>query len=308
MLNVLSVDVEDYFQVEAFASQVRYDQWDSFTPRVEQNVARILELFDTYGAKGTFFVLGWIAERFPKLVRKIAAAGHEIGCHSYAHKRLNNLTPDEFRLDLRRAAFVLQDQVQKPITCFRAPSFSIVQSTMWAFEILAEEGFAIDSSVFPVRHDLYGVPDANRLCYWQDTPGGPILEFPPSTLRFRNNNWAVAGGGYLRLFPYGLTHWAIRQINEVDRHPAMVYFHPWEIDPGQPHIRAGHRSTLRHYVNLSTMEQKIEHLLQDFRFTTLSDGCLRQKARTAVSRQADMPARVSTTVASSDPPIAGVRE
>lgn len=276
--NVLSVDVEDYFHVEAFAAHIEPARWDSYTPRVEQNVDRILALFDKHGQKGTFFVLGWVAERFPALVRRIAAAGHEVGCHGYAHRRLVDLTPREFSADLKKALALLTDQVQQHIRCYRAPSFSIVNSTMWAFEVLAEEGICIDSSVFPVRHDLYGVPNAERFPHWQPTPGGQrIFEFPPSTYRYRNNNWAMAGGGYLRLFPYAMTYWAIRRVNEIEGQPVMVYFHPWEIDPGQPPVRASMRSTLRHYVNLSTMEHKVERLLQDFRFTTLTNACLQQE-------------------------------
>ena len=219
-------------------------------------------------------MLGWVAEKFPQLVRDIAAAGHEIGCHGYAHRRLDTLTPAEFRMDIRKALDLLTHQVQKPIDCYRAPSFSIVRSTMWALEILSEEGFRVDSSIFPVHHDLYGVPDAQRFPHWQHpTRGVNIFEFPPSTFRYRNRNWAVAGGGYLRLFPYGLTRRAIQHINNVERQPAMVYFHPWEIDPGQPQIRASLRSRLRHYVNLSTTEPKIDRLLRDFDFTTLSSAC-----------------------------------
>jgi polysaccharide deacetylase family protein (PEP-CTERM system associated) len=278
MLNVLSVDVEDYFHVEAFASKVHFEDWGAYESRVEQNVGRILELFDAYRARGTFFVLGWVAEKYPQVVRDIAAAGHEIGCHGYAHRRLNNMTPDEFRTDTRRAVAVLKDQIQRPIECYRAPSFSVVPSTMWALQILAEEGFSVDSSIFPVRHDLYGFPDAQRFPHWQSTTCGlRIFEFPPSTFRLRNRNWAVAGGGYLRLFPYEVTRRAVQHINQVERQPVMVYFHPWEIDPSQPRIRAGLRSTLRHYVNLSTTGQKLERLLQDFEFTTLANVCARQE-------------------------------
>ena len=279
MLNVLSVDVEDYFHVEAFAAKIRYEQWNSYEHRVEQNVARILELFDKYGARGTFFILGWVAEKFPHLSRQIANAGHEVGCHGYAHRRLQTLTPAQFRDDLRRATTLLTDQVQRPIHCYRAPSFSVVRSTMWAFDVLGDEGYAFDSSVFPVRHDLYGVPDAERFPHWQVSPQGHrLFEFPPSTIRSAKNNWGVAGGGYLRLVPYGPTNWAIRHINDVEGQPAMVYFHPWEIDPDQPVVKAGLRSTLRHYTNLTTMAGKIERLLQDFQFTTLSDACVQHPA------------------------------
>jgi polysaccharide deacetylase family protein (PEP-CTERM system associated) len=272
--NVLSVDVEDYFQVEAFASAVSYDDWDSFQCRVEHNVFRILELFANRGAVGTFFVLGWVARRFPKLVREIAVAGHEIGSHGYAHQRLLKLGPDAFRKDLKASIACLSDEVAQPITSYRAPSFSIVKRTFWALDILAEEGIRCDSSIFPVRHDLYGVPDGRRFPYWHPTAGGGrIFEFPPSTVRVAGQNWGVGGGGYLRLLPYWTTHRALRHINQVEQQPAMVYFHPWELDPEQPRIRARLRSKIRHYTNLSTMERKVQSLLADFQFTTLSDAC-----------------------------------
>jgi polysaccharide deacetylase family protein (PEP-CTERM system associated) len=276
MLNVLSVDVEDYFHVEAFAAKITHCDWDSYEHRVERNVTRILEIFEKHDAKATFFVLGWVAEKYPHLAKQIAMAGHEIGCHGYAHQRLQRLTPYQFREDLKRATGLLSDQVQQPIRSYRAPSFSIVRSTFWALDVLMEEGYVFDSSVFPVRHDFYGVPDAERFPSWYTTPNGhQIFEFPPSTIRTARNNWGVAGGGYLRLAPYGATHWSIRHINEVEQQPAMVYFHPWEIDPDQPVIEAGLRSTVRHYTNLKTMSAKIERLLQDFEFTTLSNACSR---------------------------------
>jgi polysaccharide deacetylase family protein (PEP-CTERM system associated) len=293
MLNVLSVDVEDYFQVEAFVSQIRYDQWSSFQSRVERNVVRILELFDGYQVKGTFFILGWIAERFPRLIRSIGDAGHEIACHGYAHRRLHHLTPDQFRADLRRATALLTDEVQRPLYSYRAPSFSIVSGTTWAFDILADEGYCFDSSIFPVRHDVYGIPDANRFPHWRHSRSGGIFEFPPSTVRIaEDRNLGVGGGGYLRLTPYGLTYWALRHINAVEQQPAMVYFHPWEIDPGQPAIRAGLRSTIRHYTNLATMEAKIERLLQDFSFTSLADACTQHQAYLSPQAPHSLPALV----------------
>ncbi len=285
MINVLSVDVEDYFHVEAFASTIQRSSWDTFESRVDRNIPRILDLFQKHGVKGTFFVLGWVAERFPDLVRQIAQAGHEIGCHGFAHQRLQRQGPEEFRKDIRAARMRLMDGAQQPVISFRAPSFSIVGSTTWAFEILAEEGFLLDSSVFPVKHDIYGIPDAERFPHWQDSSRGKLIfEFPPSTLRCGRNNLGVGGGGYLRLFPYGLTRWALRHINEKERQPAMVYLHPWEIDPDQPRISAGLRSRLRHYTNLSRMEGKIERLLQDFEFGTLSDVCGRLPADRAATR------------------------
>jgi polysaccharide deacetylase family protein (PEP-CTERM system associated) len=229
-------------------------------------------------------MLGWVAAKLPHLTKQIAIAGHEIGCHGYAHQRLQTLTRDQFRADLKKATAILTDQAQRPIRCYRAPSFSVVQNTMWAFDILAEEGYQFDSSLFPVRHDFYGVPDAQRFPYWQVTPAGRhIFEFPPSTIRSAKNNWGVAGGGYLRLIPYAATQWAVRRINNVERQPAMVYFHPWEIDPNQPVVEAGFRSTFRHYTNLKTMAGKIERLLQDFKFTTMSNACMQHPAYLAKS-------------------------
>ena len=274
MLNALTVDVEDYFQVEAFAPYIPYDTWDQYTPRVEQNVVRILDLFQRHKVRATFFVLGWVARRFPGLVRRIAAAGHEIGCHGFAHRRLHYLDRSEFRADIRNARLCLMDAVQQPIFCYRAPSFSIVQNTLWAFDILAEEGFLYDSSVFPVRHDLYGMPDSERFPHWRLTANGnAIFEFPPSTVRRGGNNWGVGGGGYLRLLPYAITRWALRLINRIEHQPALVYFHPWELDPQQPRIPTCLRSQFRHYTNLCTTQRKIERLLRDFQFTTLSEAC-----------------------------------
>jgi polysaccharide deacetylase family protein (PEP-CTERM system associated) len=272
MLNVLSVDVEEYFQVEAFARSVDRRDWDTLAPRVESNVTRILSLFDRYSARATFFVLGWVGRRCPKLVREIAGRGHEIGCHGFGHHRLHRMTPDQFRTDLREAQHCLTDQAQQTVRCYRAPSFSIVKSTMWALDVLAEEGITADSSIFPVHHDNYGVPDAPRFPYWHKTAqGNSVFEFPPSTVRIANQNVGIGGGGYLRFAPYAVTRWAIRRINSREGQPAMVYFHPWEIDAGQPRIAAPLRSRLRHYTNLDTMEPKIERLLQDFQFIPLGE-------------------------------------
>ena len=229
--NVLSVDVEDYFHVSAFASYVAPEHWDSFPSRVERNVQRILELLSRHDTRGTFFILGWVAQRFPKIAREIAAAGHEIGSHGLLHRRIHLQTPEEFRSDIRIARDMLMEQVQKPVVCYRAPSFSIVKNTLWALDILAEEGFEIDSSIFPVRHDLYGIPNAKRFPYWNTTSQRRTLfEFPPSSIRIAGNNWAIGGGGYLRIFPYKFTRWALQHINQNEGQPGMVYFHPWEID------------------------------------------------------------------------------
>jgi polysaccharide deacetylase family protein (PEP-CTERM system associated) len=274
MLNALTVDVEDYFQVEAFASVVSRDHWDRYPLRVERNVDRILELFSRNGVRATFFVLGWVAERLPHLVRRIAEAGHEIGSHGLSHRRVDVQQPAEFRAELRQARERLEEQIQRPVRCYRAPSFSIIRSTLWAFEALVEEGFQIDSSVFPVRHDIYGIPDAPRFPHWRPTAGGGrVFEFPPSTICWGGQNWGVGGGGYLRFAPYRLTRWALARINQVEAQPAMVYFHPWELDPEQPRIAAPWRSRVRHYTNLRSMEQKVTRLLRDFRFAGLSEVC-----------------------------------
>jgi len=274
MLNVLSVDVEDYFHVEAFANHISPDEWDLYDSRVEKNMDAVLELFARYNSKGTFFVLGWVAERFPRLIRKIADSGHEVGCHGFAHQRIVRQSREEFRKDIRRARAILEQEACQEVHTYRAPSFSIVHETLWALDILAEEGFTIDSSVFPARHDIYGIADAPRFPYWNRTPQGNVLfEFPPSTVCFGKNNFGIAGGGYLRLIPYVLTRKVLRHINESEKQSAMVYFHPWEFDPEQPRIRASFRSRLRHYTSLSTMKNKVERLLRDFRFATMTEVC-----------------------------------
>jgi polysaccharide deacetylase family protein (PEP-CTERM system associated) len=274
MLNALSVDVEDFFHVEAFASTISPTTWDSIHPRVEQNVSRILEIFSSSGVHATFFVLGWVAKRFPGMVRRIAEAGHEIGSHGQDHQRIHNLTPDQFRADIRTCRDLLADQVQRPILAYRAPSFSIVTQTLWGLDILAEEGFRVDSSIFPVHHDLYGIPGDRRFPHWRRTSAGnTIFEFPLSSVKVFGHNLGIGGGGYLRIFPYVLTHWGLKQINAKEKQPAMVYFHPWEIDPHQPRYAAPVRSRLRHYTNLARMEAKLRRLLRDFRFDTVSKVC-----------------------------------
>jgi polysaccharide deacetylase family protein (PEP-CTERM system associated) len=269
MLNALSVDVEDYFHVEAFADRISPGDWKSFSPRIEKNVDLVLRILAEHESHATFFILGWVAQLFPQVVRRIAEAGHEVGCHGYAHQRIHRQNPEQFRQDIRTARQYLMDLVQRPVSCYRAPSFSITKRTLWALDILAGEGFKIDSSIFPVRHDLYGMPDANRFPHWRNG----IFEFPPTTIRHFSNNFGVAGGGYLRLLPYQFTRWALRSVNEGERQPANVYFHPWELDPDQPRIQASLKSRLRHYTNLQGMQKKIERLLVDFRFSTISEVC-----------------------------------
>ena len=265
----MTVDVEDYFHVEAFASTISPDTWAERELRVENNVEKILELFRRLRIKATFFILGWVAEKAPGLAARIAEDGHEIGCHGYAHQHIRKQSPVEFREDVRRARRLLTDQTGQAVLCYRAPSFSITGKTLWAMDILAEEGFTIDSSIFPARHDLYGIADAPRFLHKRNG----LIEFPPSTIRWFKTGIGVAGGGYLRLFPYWITHRAVRHINYAEGQSAMVYFHPWEIDLGQPRIAAPIKSRLRHYTNLGKMFGKIEKLVGDFRFSTVSDAC-----------------------------------
>ena len=272
-INALTVDVEDYFHVEAFASCISPEDWPKFESRVENNIERILDLFNRYQVKATFFILGLVAEKTPGLAGRIANAGHEIGCHGYAHQHIRRQTQTEFQEDIRRARRILTDQTGQPVRCYRAPSFSITDKTLWALDVLAGEGFTLDSSIFPAKHDLYGIADAPRFLHKRNG----LVEFPPSTIRLAKTSVGVAGGGYLRLFPYWITHRAIRHINETEGQPVMVYFHPWEIDHGQPRIAAPFKSRLRHYTNLGKMLGKIESLLRDFRFSTVTDVCTQLK-------------------------------
>ncbi|MGE5304036.1 MAG: XrtA system polysaccharide deacetylase [Alphaproteobacteria bacterium] len=263
--NALTIDVEDYFHVHAFQGIIAPSEWDSYPLRVQRNTLRILELLSKHGARATFFVLGWVAERCPDLVKQIFDGGHEIGCHGYAHRVIYRGDEKNFREDVRRAKRLIEDLTGVRVKSYRAPSYSITSSTLWALEILGEEGFEYDSSVFPVWHDNYGIPGAPRFPYTHELHCGVSLkEFPPSTLRLCGVNVPVAGGGYLRLFPYALTAWAIRRINQVERQPAMVYLHPWELDLDQPRIVAPWRSRFRHYQNLRTTEGKCARLLEEF--------------------------------------------
>jgi polysaccharide deacetylase family protein (PEP-CTERM system associated) len=278
--DALSVDVEDYFHVEAFADQVSPDRWASFPSRLRRNCERILALFDRHQCRATFFILGWVAEHHPDIVREIAAAGHELACHSYAHRRVISLRPDEFREDLRRARDVIEDVAGVRVLGYRAPTFSIMRRSLWAMEILAEEGFAYDSSIFPIRHDLYGYPEFPRFLQRVQLPSGrEIVEVPMSTIRVGGMNWPVGGGGYLRILPMNYTRWAIRRLHERDRQPVVLYLHPWEIDPGQPRLQGKWKSRFRHYFGLSTMEPRLEDLLGSGRFEPM--GCLVKRLRTS---------------------------
>jgi polysaccharide deacetylase family protein (PEP-CTERM system associated) len=275
MLNALSIDVEDYFQVTAFEGRVSYDEWDLIPLRVENNTRRILDMLDDYGQKATFFILGWIAERCPLLVREIRRRGHEIACHGYRHQLVYRLSPEQFRSDIARAKGILEDICGERVQGYRAPSYSITRQSLWALDVLVEEGFSYDSSIFPIHHDIYGIPGGQRFPHDIATGSGALREFPLSTFDFGIGTWRVqvpvAGGGYLRLFPVALVSRAIAAINGQDRQPVVVYFHPWEIDPRQPRIQAGWRSSFRHYLNLERMESKIRYLLKRFRFAPARD-------------------------------------
>ncbi|WP_136514429.1 XrtA system polysaccharide deacetylase [Geomonas edaphica] len=275
LVNALTVDVEDYFQVSAFEGYVDRERWDEYPLRVEDNTARVLDLFDSFGVKGTFFVLGWVASRCPGLVREIRARGHEIACHGYGHQLVYRLGPEKFREDVRCAKALLEEITGERVSGYRAPSYSITARSLWALDILIEEGFEFDSSIFPVYHDVYGIPDAPRFPHLIRRPPGVIREFPLSTyplsIGMRRFLLPVAGGGYLRLFPAWFLRRCIGAINAKEGEPAVLYFHPWEIDPGQPRIRAGARSRFRHYLNLDKTEGKLRQLLSDLRFGTMSD-------------------------------------
>jgi polysaccharide deacetylase family protein (PEP-CTERM system associated) len=265
-----TVDVEDYFQVSAFASVIRPEDWEHYECRVEQGTRQILELAAKHSTRGTFFVLGWIAERYPHLVREIQAAGHEIGCHSYWHQLVYELGPARFRADLVKARDTLEDITGHRVRLYRAPSFSITRQSLWGLEILVEEGFDGDSSIYPIRHDRYGIPGSPKIPHTIETPAGRIREFPGMTCSVAGLTVPVGGGGYLRLFPWSVTSQLLRQIRQEGR-PLNVYLHPWEVDPDQPRIAASLKSRFRHYQNLRTMAPKLAKLLAGFRLSTMSD-------------------------------------
>lgn len=263
--NALTIDVEDYFQVSAFAPYIDRADWDSRECRVERNIARILSLLDRHGVQATFFTLGWIAERHPGVVRDILAGGHELASHGYGHQRASDLTPAQFHADIDRAKRLLEDLSGVAVKGYRAPSFSIdARNREWAFEALARAGYRYSSSVYPVRHDHYGMPDAPR---FRHAAHSNVLEVPPTTVRAFNRNWPASGGGYFRLMPYALSRRLIERVNRHDGESAVFYFHPWEIDTGQPRIPGINAKTkFRHYVNIHRMEARLARLLQDFRW------------------------------------------
>jgi len=281
-LNALSFDVEDYFQVSAFNAAIDREDWDGRSLRVGDNTRVLLDVLAQHDVKATFYTLGWVAERVPEVVQQIAAAGHEVACHGYSHKLIYTQAPEDFRAETARARAVLEDLVQQPVTSYRAASYSITPESLWALDILFEEGFTTDSSIFPIRHDRYGLMGGPLQPHYLDLPnGGRLLEFPISTLRTMGLSLPVSGGGYFRLYPYWLSRHLARRVNAEGR-PFMFYLHPWEVDPEQPRIDVNALTRFRHYNNLSKCLPRLTRLLQDFRFGTVdaairsSYGCVPQ--------------------------------
>jgi len=265
----MTIDVEDYFHVSVFEKTVDRSRWDTLETRVRANTGRLLDLFDERGVRGTFFVLGWVAERYPELVKAIAARGHELASHGYAHRLVYDQTPEVFREDVRRAKDLIEAAAAQPVRGYRAPSFSVTSRSLWALDVLVEEGYTYDASIFPIRHDRYGIPGAPRWPHAIDRGRGCIFEVPGSTVRIGSTNLPVAGGGYFRILPYAWTHWGIARVNRTERQPAIFYLHPWEIDPGQPRLPASRLGRFRHYRNLGKVEPRLRRLLADFSFGPL---------------------------------------
>ena len=264
--NAFTIDVEDYFQVSAFAGQIDRNDWDALPCRVERNVDTILAMLDEYKSRATYFMLGWVAERYPALVRKIVDQGHELASHGYGHQLVTSLTREEFTQDITRAKHLLEDIGGVAVRGYRAPSFSIGKDNLWALECLTAAGYRYSSSIYPVQSDHYGMPDAPRFANYP-AAGRGLLELPPTTVRLFNHNLPAGGGGYFRLLPYGVSRWCLQRVNTIDQQPCIFYFHPWEIDPGQPRQRgASLKSQFRHYVNLSSMERRIRALFRDFQW------------------------------------------
>ena len=273
--NALTLDVEDYFQVSAFASHIDRDDWDALPCRVERNVDRILAILDEHKAHATCFTLGWIAERYPRLVRRIVEQGHELASHGYAHRRVTDQNREQFSQDITRAKRLLEDIGGVEVKGYRAPSFSIGRGNLWALESLSNAGYRYSSSIYPVRHDHYGMPEAPRFAFYPHGEGG-LLELPLTTVSVFKRNWPAGGGGYFRLLPYGVSRWCMRRVNTVDRRPCIFYFHPWEIDPEQPRQRGiSLKTRFRHYVNLGSMERRIRALVKDFQWDRMDNVFLK---------------------------------
>jgi polysaccharide deacetylase family protein (PEP-CTERM system associated) len=265
-VNAMTCDVEDYFQVSAFAPYIARDSWPQRECRVEANMERILALFERQGVKATFFTLGWIAERYPQVVRAIVAGGHELASHGYGHLRASDQGRAEFDNDIRSSKALLEDIGGVAVSGYRAPSFSIGHGNLWALDALREAGYRYSSSIYPVLHDHYGMPDAPRFPFYPNGPDG-LLEVPITTLRLGSRNLPAGGGGYFRLLPYALSRWMLQQVNRKDGRSALFYFHPWELDPGQPRPSGlDAKSRFRHYINIGRMERRLEQLARDFKW------------------------------------------
>jgi len=262
--NAMTCDVEDYFQVSAFAPYIDRDSWPTRECRVEANMERILAIYERHGVKATFFTLGWIAERYPQMVKNIVAAGHELASHGYGHLRASDQTRAQFDNDIRSSKALLEDIGGQAVIGYRAPSFSIGHANLWALEALQEAGYRYSSSIYPIAHDHYGMPDAPRFAFYPHGPDG-LLEVPVTTVNMLGRNLPAGGGGYFRLLPYALSRWMMQKVNREDRQPALFYFHPWELDPGQPRPEGlDAKSRFRHYVNIERMESRLEQLARDF--------------------------------------------
>ena len=269
MINAFTVDVEDYFQVSAFEGHIARESWDRQPPRVEQNMLRVLALLEEFGVKGTFFTLGWVAERYPDIVRRIVAGGHELASHGYDHTRVTDMDPAHFRRDIQHAKQLLEDTGGVVVNGYRAPTFSFRRDNRWVYDILLECGYRYSSSVAPVKHDLYGIPDAPREPY-RDASG--MTEIPISTIRIGSRNLPCGGGGFFRLYPYALTRWCVERVNATDGQPCIFYMHPWEIDAAQPRQQGVKLKTrIRHYMNLARVEGRLRRLLADFKWGRMDE-------------------------------------
>jgi polysaccharide deacetylase family protein (PEP-CTERM system associated) len=263
-MNALTIDVEDYFQVSAFAPHIARSEWNTRECRVERNVERILEMLERHQTKATFFTLGWIAERYPNLIRQIHQLGHEVASHGYGHERASDQTEKAFFSDIHLAKVILEDLIGAEVKGYRAPSFSIGEGNLWAFDCLARAGYRYSSSVYPIKHDHYGMPDSPRFAY-QVRPG--LLEIPVTTMRVLNRNFPSSGGGYFRLLPYALSRWMLKRVNAGDGQSGIFYFHPWEIDFDQPRVDGiSSKTRFRHYINISRMESRLNRLFADFKW------------------------------------------
>jgi len=276
-VNAMTVDVEDYFQVSAFEPHIAKADWERLPCRVERNLNRILDLFAEHGVRGTFFTLGWVAERYPQLVRRLVDEGHELASHGWAHVRVTQQEPEDFRADVSRTKALLEDLAGAPVRGYRAASYSIGAGNLWALKVLEEQGHAYSSSIYPIRHDLYGMPQAPRFAF-RPHQGSEFLEIPVTTVQLGEAKLPCGGGGYFRLFPYVLSRWALQRVNHRDGQPGIFYFHPWEIDPEQPRQRGiGVKTRFRHYLNLHRTEARLGRLLKDFRWGRMDEVFLGQR-------------------------------